>query len=153
MRSIPAMREDLGALFARATRRLIDAERPLLDAHGLSMWAYVALTLLARGAAPTQLALAEEMGYDKTRLIKLLDGLEADGLITRRPDPADRRAKVVELTADGRARHAAVVADIHAMEEELLAGLDAGERQLLFAVLSGLASPPSDRSAGASSAS
>ena len=128
------MREDLGALLARATRRLIDAERPLLDAHGLSMWGYVALTLLARGAAPTQLALAEEMGYDKTRLIKLLDGLEADGLITRRPDPADRRAKVVELTADGRAKHAAVGGRHPAMEDELLAGLGDGERQALLRV-------------------
>src|SRR6187399_1979003 len=119
------MPEDLGALLARATRRLIDAERPLLDAHGLSMWAYVALTLLARDAAPTQLALAEQMGYDKTRLIKILDDLEAQGLITRRPDPADRRAKVVELTAAGHARHAATVASIRAMEEELLAGTSA----------------------------
>ena len=144
------MPEDLGALLARATRRLIDAERPLLDAHGLSMWAYVALTLLARGAAPTQLALAEEMGYDKTRLIKLLDGLEAEGLITRRPDPADRRAKVVDLTADGRARYAAVQGDIRRME----AGLGLGEEDLhaLRALLSGLASPPPRPSAGPSSA-
>jgi len=86
-------REDLGALLARATRRIIEAERPLLDAHGVSMWAYAALTLLARGSAPTQLALAEAMGYDKSRLIKILDGLEADGLISRRPDPTDRRAR------------------------------------------------------------
>ena len=80
-------REDLGALLARAMRRIMEAERPLLEAHGMGMWAYVALTLLARGPAPTQLALAEAMGYDKTRLIKILDGLEADGLITRAPDP------------------------------------------------------------------
>jgi DNA-binding MarR family transcriptional regulator len=145
------MRQDLGALLARATQRLIAEERPLLDAHGLSMWAYFALTLLTRGAAPTQLALAEQMGYDKTRLIKILDDLESQGLITRRPDPDDRRAKVVELTPDGRAKHAAVQADIWAME----AGLGLGEEELktLHALLSGLASPPPRRSAGASSAS
>ena len=94
-------REDLGALLARAMRRIMEAERPLLEAHGVSMWAYVALTLLARGPAPTQLALAEAMGYDKTRLIKILDGLEADGLISRAPDPSDRRARVIELTPRG----------------------------------------------------
>jgi hypothetical protein len=54
--------EDLGALFARVTRRLIEAERPLLDARGLSMWGYVALTRLVDAPAPTQLALAEQMG-------------------------------------------------------------------------------------------
>ena len=42
------VREDLGALFARITRRLIELERPILDAHGLSMWGYVALNRLAR---------------------------------------------------------------------------------------------------------
>src|SRR4051794_15092249 len=146
-------REDLGALLARATQRLIAEEKPLLDAHGLGMWAYVALTRLARGGAPTQLALAQQMGYDKTRLIRILDDLEGQGLITRRPDPGDRRAKVVALTAAGRAKHDAVVASIRAMEEELLAGLGAGERQALLDVLSGLASPPPRPSAGPSSAS
>jgi DNA-binding MarR family transcriptional regulator len=144
-------REDLGALLAYAARRVIDAERPLLDAHGLSMWAYVALTRLAREGAPTQLELARQMGYDKTRLIKILDDLEAHGLITRRPDPADRRAKVVELTAAGREKHAAVVSSIRSMEHELLA--DVGDPQLLFEALSGLASPPPRPSAGPSSAS
>ena len=100
-------REDLGALFTRVSRRLIEAERPLLAARGLTMWGYVALNRLARGPAPRQLALAEAMGYDKTRLIALLDALEADGLITRAPDPEDRRARIVRLTPAGRQRHAA----------------------------------------------
>jgi len=129
-------REDLGALLARATRRLIDAERPVLEAHGVSMWAYVALNLLARdGTAPTQLALAEAMGYDKTRLIKILDTLESGGLISRAPDPADRRAKVIALTAAGREKHAAIVRAIRALEDQLLGELTAAERETLFAVL------------------
>ena len=124
-------REDLGALLARAMRRIMEAERPLLEAHGVGMWAYVALTLLARGPAPTQLALAEAMGYDKTRLIKILDGLEAQGLVTRAPDPSDRRARVVELTPNGRAKFAAIQQDVHAMEDELLSTLSAPERKAL----------------------
>jgi DNA-binding MarR family transcriptional regulator len=131
----PVEREDLGAMLARAARRIIEAERPLLEAHGVSMWAYAALTLLARGSAPTQLALAEAMGYDKSRLIKILDGLEAEGLITRSPDPTDRRARVVELTAQGRAKLAAAQADIRRMEDEVLAELSADERKTLLAVL------------------
>ena len=124
-------REDLGALLARAMRRIMEAERPLLEAHGVGMWAYVALTLLARGPAPTQLALAEAMGYDKTRLIKILDGLEAQGLVTRAPDPSDRRARVVELTPSGRAKFAAIQQDVHALEDELLSTLSAPERKAL----------------------
>ena len=147
------MREDLGALFTRVSRRLIEAERPLLAAHGLTMWGYVALNRLARGPAPRQLALAEAMGYDKTRLIALLDALEADGLITRAADPADRRARVVRLTPAGRKRHAAAVADIRAMEDELLSELRPGERETLLAVLPRLAAqaPGSARPNGSGS--
>src|SRR6478752_1177221 len=132
-------REDLGALLARAMRRIMEAERPLLEAHGVGMWAYVALTLLARGPAPTQLALAEAMGYDKTRLIKILDGLEAQGLVTRAPDPSDRRARVVELTPNGRAKFAAIQRDVHAMEDELLGVLGPAERKALRTALPRLA--------------
>ena len=131
-------RDDLGALLARAMRRIMEAERPILDRHGVGMWAYVALTLLARGPAPTQLALAEAMGYDKTRLIKILDGLEGEGLISRAPDPADRRARVVELTPAGRGKLERVQRDIRAMEDELLGGLDADGRRALRAALSRL---------------
>jgi DNA-binding MarR family transcriptional regulator len=131
--------EDLGALFARMTQRLIDAERPLLDEHGLSMWAYIALSHLAQQPTGTQLALATAMNYDKTRLIALLDDLERRGLVTRTPDPADRRARIVELTAAGRRRHAAARADIRRMEDELLGDLTATQRTVLRQTLAELA--------------
>jgi DNA-binding MarR family transcriptional regulator len=131
--------EDLGALFARITRRLIDAERPLLAQQGLAMWGYIALSRLARAPAETQLALAQAIHYDKTRLIGLLDELESAGLITRTPDPADRRARIVSLTAKGTKRHTAARRAIRAMEDELLAGVGATERARLRRTLARLA--------------
>lgn len=132
-------REDLGALFARITRQLITAERPLLAAHGLSMWDYVLLSQLGTGPAGTQLALAEAIGYDKTRLVGLLDELEREGLVSREPDPIDRRARIVRLTRAGRVRHAAARTDIRAMEADLLSRLSAAERRSLLALLPRLA--------------
>lgn len=122
---------DLAALAASLAQRLAAAERPILDAHGLSMWDYVALSHLARAPAGTQLELAQAIRYDKTRLIALLDGLEAGGLITRTPDPADRRAKVVELTAAGAARHAEAQRAIRTMEDDVLGALPDAERARL----------------------
>lgn len=131
--------DDLGAMFARITRWLLDAERPLLEAHGLSMWAYIVLSHLAREPADTQLALAQAIRYDKTRLIGLLDALEHEGLISRTADPTDRRARTVTLTEAGRARHEAARADIRAMEDEFLAGVTPAERTRLRRALAGLA--------------
>jgi DNA-binding MarR family transcriptional regulator len=120
--------EDLGALLARATRRLLDEERPLLAAHDLSMWAYIVLSRLAHSPAETQLALAGEIGYDKSRLIPLLDGLEGEGLIARTPDPANRRARIVTITDAGRKRHAAARRAIRAMERRVLPDAADAER-------------------------
>jgi DNA-binding MarR family transcriptional regulator len=138
-------REDLGAMFARITRRLIAAERPLLAARELSMWEYVALSQLAVRPAAMQAELAQAIGYDKTRLIALLDGLESRGLITRVADPADRRARRVGLTPRGRRLHASARADIRAMEKQLLDTLAPRERKAMLAALARLAAtaPPS----------
>jgi DNA-binding MarR family transcriptional regulator len=131
--------DDLAALCARATRRLSDAELPLLREHDLSMWQYIALTALARAPAHSQLELAQAIRYDKTRLIGLLDELEAAGLVARERDPRDRRARLVSLTAAGAERHAAAQRAIRAMETQRLASLTPGERALLRSALATLA--------------
>jgi DNA-binding MarR family transcriptional regulator len=132
-------REDLGALFAQVVRRLMAAERPLLDAHGLTMWGYSVLTHLAKQPTETQQALAQAIGYDKSRLIPLLDQLAEDGLLIREPDPANRRAHTVRLTPDGRTRLNAAKTDIRAMEEDLLSALTPTEKRHLLAALPRLA--------------
>jgi DNA-binding MarR family transcriptional regulator len=134
-----AERDDLGALFARVTRRLIAEERPLLDARGMTMWEYIALSHLGRGAAGSQLAMADAIGYDKTRLIALLEGLEGRGLVRREPDPRDRRARVVRLTPAGTSTLRAARNDIRRMERRVLSDLSADERDVLLAVLPRLA--------------
>jgi len=135
-------REDLGALFSRITKRLIDAERPLLARHQLSMWQYIALAELNRRPAKTQLELAEAIGYDKTRLIALLDDLEHRGLIERKPDPVDRRARTVQLTPRGDELRTSARNDIRAMEDGLLSKLSVAEQDTLRSVLPKLAGPP-----------
>lgn len=131
--------DDLGALFARVTRRLVRAEEPILERHGLTMWEYVALSRVVRGPNGNQLALAKAINYDKTRLVRLLDRLEDDGLVAREADPADRRSYLIAITARGRRKHAAVVSEIRAMEEELLAAVPARQRAALLDALAQLA--------------
>ncbi len=135
-------REDLAARFARITGRLADVERPVLGRQGLSMWQYIVLSQLARGPAPAQLALAQAIGYDKTRLISLLDELEQRALILRARDPHDRRARTIALTQAGARLHTTAQRDIHAIEDELLDALDITERQALQAALNRLDQHP-----------
>lgn len=136
---------DLGAAFSWLARAMIDAEAPVLAAHGLEMWDYAVLSVLDEGPAPTQAELAAGVRRDKTRLIPILDRLEARGLLRRTPDPADRRNRVVALTPAGRDLVAACRVGIRDVEAELLAGLDPGERAVFVAVLDRLADAVRDR--------
>jgi MarR family transcriptional regulator, organic hydroperoxide resistance regulator len=131
--------QDLGALFGQITRQLIEAERPLLQAEGLSMWEYIVLSELARHPAPSQLVLARRIRYDKTRLIGLIDGLSERGLVRRTADPADRRAHTIALTDHGAAMHARARERVRTMEADLLMSFSDKERMLLRSMLTQLA--------------
>ncbi|MGA4992457.1 MarR family winged helix-turn-helix transcriptional regulator [Nonomuraea bangladeshensis] len=122
-------RRDLAAMLQPLLQSLIAAELPVLAKHDLSMWGYIVLGALDDSAVRTQAALAETIGADKTRIITTLDKLQADGLITRDPDPRDRRARILAITDEGRARRRAVRAEIQANEERLLARLPEADRQ------------------------
>jgi DNA-binding PadR family transcriptional regulator len=65
----------------------------------------------------------------------LLDDLEAAGLIERRPDPADRRARRIVATPDGRSCLTRLDERLRAAEEQLLSGLDTGQDRQTFRTL------------------
>jgi len=126
-------------MLAPVGRALAAAELPILRAHGLSMWGYVVLSRLAEEPVRTQAALAQAIGADKTRIIADLDELQDRGLIRREPDPADRRVRLVSLTAKGERVRAAAQAAIQARENRLLARLPAADRRAFLRSLEFLA--------------
>jgi DNA-binding MarR family transcriptional regulator len=132
---VDGQRHDLGAAFAWLARAMIKAEEPVLRAHDVEMWDYAVLVSLEGGPAPTQSELAAAVGRDKTRLIPILDRLEARGQLRRTPDPDDRRNRIVSLTDDGRELLAACRSSIRKLESELLADLEPAERAALLATL------------------
>ncbi|MEU1983061.1 MarR family winged helix-turn-helix transcriptional regulator [Nocardia sp. NPDC019395] len=138
-------RPDLAAMLAPLTRSLIAMERPVLEAHGLSMWGYSVLIALSRGPARGQGVLAQEIGADKTRIIAVLDDLQKHGLIDRTPDPADRRARLLELTTEGRRIVTRTQAEIQSREEQqVLRHLPPADRRGFLSALRTLAELPRD---------
>src|SRR3982750_264831 len=137
-------RRDLAAMVVTLGRALTAAELPVLRAHDLSMWAYIVLTALAERPRRTQAALARDIGADKTRIIGVLDDLQGRGLIERQPDPADRRVRVLSLTAAGQRVHRSAQAGIRAREERLLARLTGADRRGFLHALQVLSELPSE---------
>ncbi|QNP75534.1 MarR family transcriptional regulator [Streptomyces roseirectus] len=92
--------------------------------------AYLVLVALAEAGdtPPTQLELAGQVGLDRTVMTYLLDDLEKQGLLSRRPNPKDRRARHVILSGEGRSQLLRMRTDVAAAEEHLLAELDDAQR-------------------------
>ncbi|MEU6881188.1 MarR family winged helix-turn-helix transcriptional regulator [Streptomyces sp. NPDC046712] len=82
-----------------------------------------------------QSELIKAMGLDPSTVTKMLQRLEQSGYVRRSPDPADRRAVLVEA-ADGDGALRAGVADAWTgLEEHTLAGLAPAERAELVRLL------------------
>lgn len=91
--------------------------------------------------------LSAALGVTARNVTTIVDGLEREGLIVRRPDPTDRRAIRLELTPKGREHIAEVHAVRREIEERFFAALDPAERADLLRLLYkiGDAAPPEAR--------
>jgi DNA-binding MarR family transcriptional regulator len=83
----------------------------------------------------SQQALADRVCVDPTKLVGLLNDLEAQHLVLRRRDPVDRRRHIVENSHEGEAQVDAALGVAAAVEDELLTALDGEQRAQLRALL------------------
>ncbi|GEO82542.1 MarR family winged helix-turn-helix transcriptional regulator [Pararhodospirillum oryzae] len=98
----PAPRDEfLGtlSLAGRKVRTLFDA---LLRHQGLTLSRARLLLHLSRHQGVTQTELAGVLELEPPTVVRLLDALERQGLVERRPVPGDRRSKHVLLTEASR---------------------------------------------------
>ncbi len=105
---------------------------------GMTRAKWAVLARLDRFEGLKQTELAEMLDLQPISLTRLLDGLAENGLIERRPDPDDRRAKRLFLTPAARP----LLAQLTDLGEELmatvLAGLDPAEVKGLLGTLTAL---------------
>jgi len=111
---------------ARLWRRAADQA---LDDCGLSHATAMPLLTLSRlGDNVRQGVIADQLGLEGPSLVRVVDLLLAEGLVTRAEDRADRRAKILSLTKAGRARVAEIEDILARLRAELLA--DVGDEEL-----------------------
>lgn len=112
-------------------RRFDEALRPLNLTNGQ----FSLMMSLNRLEPPTMRAVADLLALDRTTLTAALKPLERRGLVTVKPNPADRRSRLLTLTSDGRALLARAVPiwrETHAEVDRLVA--DIGPDQLRAAL-------------------
>ncbi|MEP2706573.1 MAG: MarR family winged helix-turn-helix transcriptional regulator [Roseibium sp.] len=84
---------------ARLLRRNFEAALADVDT-GLTAGEARTLFYVWRDPGQRQAAIAEAMYIEPMTLVGYLDSLQKAGLIKRCPDPGDRRAKLIQLTAE-----------------------------------------------------
>lgn len=109
------------SLLARRWRRAIEAA---LAEAGLTNATWVPLVHLQEtGGGISQKELAVRVRVDGSSLVWALDILEREGMIERRRDDSDGRARLIHLTANGEARLDAIRAALERVEERMLCDL------------------------------
>jgi len=77
------------------------AQDPDLAAMEISAAQYVIISTLARRGVDSAAQLCKDLSYDAGAMTRMIDRLEAKGLISRRRCPEDRRLVKLELTEAG----------------------------------------------------
>ncbi|MCG4455555.1 MarR family transcriptional regulator [Pseudomonas sp. SA3-5] len=118
--------------FAMQLAQLSRSWRAELDRRlvglGLSQARWLVLLHLSRfEELPTQRELAQSVGVEGPTLARLLDSLEAQGLVTRQAVPEDRRAKKIALSPPAQPLIEKIEAISTQLRKELFAGIDEEE--------------------------
>lgn len=129
---------------SRLARHLDLTRGAAFAGHGLEGWEFDVLAALRRAGAPYELspgALVSQTLVTSGTMTNRVDRLEHRGLVSRRPDPDDRRGVIVALTPAGARVVDGAMADLLAREHQLLSGLSAQDRALLAGLLRLLLTP------------
>lgn len=119
-------------VFSAATAKAVCAR--MLEPHGLTLAQWAVLSSLWRSGEMGVKELAEMTGNEPPATSRIVDRMVAAGLLLRKPDPADRRAVLVGLTAKAKALRP--LGNIYeAVNEVLLAGMTPEETARLFETL------------------
>jgi MarR family transcriptional regulator for hemolysin len=131
LRSFGFLIKDLSRLY---TRRFEERARPL----GLTLSQCKVLVYLGRNEGISQSKLGELTEIEPMNLVRILDHMESEGWLERRPDPADRRARRLFLQP----RSASLIGEIwsisDALRGEVFKGIPAQQAKLLVTLLAQL---------------
>ena len=128
--AMAAFSEELWKI-SRKMRTLFDAR---VRAQGLTLPRARALILLGKKDGMTQTELADALEIEGPTLVPLLDSLEKQSLIERRPVDGDRRAKQIALTATGQEQAAHMDLLVKEFRSDVLKDIDEDDLRVAIRV-------------------
>tara|TARA_R110000823_G_scaffold130015_3_gene257807 strand:- start:12724 stop:13179 length:456 start_codon:yes stop_codon:yes gene_type:complete len=99
------MRSEIGQtlmLLTRDFQRRLDADLKARGVQGIGARHRAVFLFLGRNGASRAVELAQSAGIRPQSMMRIVHELEAMGMVERRADPADSRAKLIDFTRQGR---------------------------------------------------
>jgi MarR family transcriptional regulator, organic hydroperoxide resistance regulator len=135
----PSADSEITWLLHRAAQRMRSATGEQAEKHGIQLRDYIVLSALDKTPNLTQVELGKALGLDRTTLMTQLDRLERTGLVVRRSDPRDRRARIPEITEAGNTLRATVASACDSVEAAAMDSFSQDQvqifRRMLFAII------------------
>lgn len=131
----PLSSEKLAQAMRVCGRAWVQALGQQLEPHGLTLLQWAVLECVLDCPGTRQRQVAEMVGTDAPSLVRLLDGLEQAGWVTRKPLPEDRRVKLVWPQPSAQERVAAVRQALGPVYERAFAGMSDEDRKKLLALV------------------
>jgi MarR family transcriptional regulator, transcriptional regulator for hemolysin len=120
-------RTPIGLQLARTAKSVSRAFDEALAQAGGSVPVWLVLISIKSRNVANQRELAEAIGIKEATLTHHLNAMDAQGLVTRERDPANRRVHVVELTEAGEAAFLRMRDAAFAFDARLRRGFSSGE--------------------------
>jgi MarR family transcriptional regulator for hemolysin len=127
--------DSFGFLLKDVTRLYVQRFEQRAAVHGLTLPQCRALVHLANNEGISQIQLAEYTDIEPMSLVRILDRMEAEGLVERRPDPADRRARSLYLKPKARPLVDSIWELVDATRREAFADIPRKHSELLISLL------------------
>lgn len=127
---------NFGFLLKEVSRRyVLRFEQQAKSGVSLTLPTCKVLAYLVRNEGLSQARLAELTSIEPMTMVRLIDRMEAEGLVERRPDPADRRARRLYLTPKSGPALDEIWRLGDQIRAEIFAGISQNERDVFLSVL------------------
>ena len=145
-----ALRAQFASSVAQAARSMRRAVDRRLQPYGLTEATWLPLLRLSRSPTPMrQKDLAASLGLDSSSVVRLIDALQAAGLVQRKEEDQDRRAKTIVLTERGQATVAQVERIAKEVRDGAMSGIPDAELRRALRLVTQLSAALEADSAGA----
>ena len=117
-----------GSLLREVTRLYVRAQRTAADCCGTSPTQCQVITELGRSGPIPMVELGRRLCLEKSWISRAIDGLVAEGLVSKDPNPEDSRSWLVRLSPSGNRRLRALNEQIEAHAERILSRIPSAQR-------------------------